>query len=537
MFMQKLFALVLGLFFVAGVASQAFAASPVEFSGYVKVYHESLSNFTRAHHDPYDRDSFFGNRLQIDVTFRPSDNVKVFWQFRGPDYQKWGTGNTTLFTRALYGEISFDWGTIRGGHIVDGLPGTVGGLASLGYVPKYGSEFLSTHVFDYNSPVDALTYSNKWELSNGHKFGLAAYYDKMGSNVLSYDNNSNTWNYGGLNTGQYPVLFGYATSVPGSPGFLQPKDFDYDVFGVEATYEWETGAFGLGLEYSRNMTDPSVKQDWAFFINPSFVQSFGPFAIHFEGKYGWGKRTYDRNFVNPADWNLVANSYFGHPWDGTIDNKGLGLYLDGVYTYDRGDVTIAGWYVSGTNLNEDRGELNSLVTLGDFSPFLVAFNGKTLGNGYYSDVMGSGWNKSHASIGGFEHLADFNTGLTNQWGVGIMGNHTIVPDFVRINYGIGYFRLVKPVVVWYQQNDGSFLNVPAIPANAGYNNGYRYQSKDIGWEIDLGFTFQIFENVSFETQFGYLFNGDAFDSWDSQKGGWSNAKDTFAWANVLAFTF
>jgi hypothetical protein len=104
--------------------------------------------------------------------------------------------------------------------------------------------------------------------------------------------------------------------------------------------------------------------------------------------------------------------------------------------------------------------------------------------------------------------------MGNHWGIGLLGNHAINDD-IKLNYGIGYFRLVES---WHN-------NI----------NGFR-QSKDLGFEIDLGATFQILDNLSFETQFGYMFNGSAYDGWNNN-GVWSNAKDTFAWANVLAVTF
>jgi hypothetical protein len=406
-------------------------------------------------------------------------------------------------------------------------------------------------VFDYNTPIDALTYDNKWDLSNGHKFGLAVYYDKLGSNILTDHADAQAWSNDNIPISKYPFFL----RADGAGDDFSFKDQDYDIFGVEATYEWETGGVSLGVQYDRDLTDPTVEKDYAVYINPAFVQSFGPFAIHFEGIFGWGERTYDKAAVNPADWTGlygIEQAYFGHEWDGTFKSRGLGLYLDGVYTYDQGDVTLSGWYVSGTDLDEKDGKSNSLVKLGDFAPFLVAFNNQTLGTGVFSDDLGSGAFDHYANDlinssplgGGTYNFSGFNTGLTNQWGVAILGNHTLVPDFIKMNYGIGYFRLVKPAFTWLELDDGSYMAAPfvpetdisALPVMGGRQVvGHRKQSKDLGWEIDLGFTFQIVENVWFETQFGYFFNGDAFEYFDGT--GWKDPKDTFAWANVLAFDF
>jgi hypothetical protein len=500
--MNKTLALVLGTLLLS-ISIPSMASSPIEFEGYVKVYHESLSNFSRGPmHGPRtldgftDRDNFFENKLQISVYFRPQENVSVFWQFRGPNYQRWGitplaangTANprdvVNIYTRALYGEIIFPWGTIRGGRIVEGLAGTAGGLASLGYSPSWGSEFLYLNPFDSGDPVDSLTYTNTWD--NG--FGLALYYAKHES----------YWGDGS----NYPDLSSLFTST----GF---KDNDIDVFGIEASYSWETGGFSLGLAYTRDMSDPRVENAYAIKINPAVAQAWGPFAIHFEAMLGWGKQTLSRQFAG---------------LNNTDDNErlagGLGLYIDGVYTYENGDLTLAAWYTSGTDLERDANgdyqvarKQNSLANLGDFAPFLVAYNGVTLGNGYASNSFG--W----FGYGQQTPVANNPNDLNNHWAIAFLGNHEITPE-IKLNYGIGYFSLVNPNYALRTNNDQLVL-----------------QSKDLGWELDIGATFQILDSVTFETQFGYFFNGNAFDYYDAANNTWRNARDTFAWANVLSFTF
>ncbi|MDR1165933.1 MAG: hypothetical protein LBO66_08730 [Deltaproteobacteria bacterium] len=498
--MKKLSALALAAI-LAAMAIPAFAASPVEFKGYLKVFHESLSNFTKSDNAGFggrvpgfglDRDNFFENKFQIAITFRPNDQVSVFWQLRGPNYQRWGNvvdgrAAFNIYTRALYGEAIFPWGTLRAGRIVNGLAGTGNGLTTLGYTPYWGSEFLYAKPFDGPSPVDSLTYTNKWD--NG--FGLAAYYVKQNS-------------YYGVGAGNYP-----------SNSFAFPtyyfKDNDNDIFGIEGSYEWEGGGGVLGVSYQRDMTNPSVDSSYAIFLNPALVQAWGPFAIHFEGKIGWGSQTISRDF-----------SSIGPTADNKFKSNGLGLYLDGVYSYETGDIAFASFYVSGTGFNGDgtvKRERRDLVSLGDFAPFLVAFNRVTLGNGVFTNnirpisVLGTADDRFRANTS--------NNGLDNVWGLSLLGNHAITPE-IKLNYGLGFFRLVEP---GWQAAAGSDLN------------GRTVGEKDLGWEIDLGATFKILDNLTFETQFGYMFNGGAFDIPLANGDGWNSAKDSFAWANVLAFTF
>jgi hypothetical protein len=545
--MKKLLALAFGVFLAAS-AAPALANSPIEFEGYVKVYHESLSNFQRNYDgDNFDRENFFENKIQLDITFIPEDNIKIHWQIRGPNYQRWGVQNidgvntnatdaTRIFTRALWAEVEFPWGTIQAGRIVEGNPGTAGGLASLGYTPSWGSEFLYLNPFDSGDPLDSITFQKDF----GNGFALAAYYGKQKS----------FW-------GEGPYTSELDPWVNGPPYYIRPiavdggfKDNDSDIFGIQGTYQWDDGGFALGVSYVRDVADAFLESAYHIYINPAFVQSFqgdwGEFAIHFEGKYGFGEFVYSKYFVY-RDPNVNVN--------GTMKSKGLGLYLDGVWTYGdgAGDITLASWYVSGSDWNNPNNVrtpedslstgINSLVSLGDFAPFLVAHNGVTLGNGTFSNIFGgSVYVYDQDYIANFPcrmstpretYTPDINcwldNALKNQFGLAILGNHKITPE-IAVNYGIGYFRLVEPVVWWM------LTRTAADP-------GWQPQSKELGWEIDLGFTFQLYEHLSFETQFGYMFNGDAYAIYvenptdSSQLGTWHDPKDTFAWANVIAFTF
>ncbi|MDR2353844.1 MAG: hypothetical protein LBF22_11970 [Deltaproteobacteria bacterium] len=501
--MRKIIALVLGTLLIT-ISIPSMASSPIEFEGYVKVYHETLSNFSRGPQhgginlDGFiDRDNFFENKLQITVTFRPQDNVAIVWQFRGPNYQRWGvTGAATprglsdrdvvnLYTRAVYGEVTFPWGTIRGGRILEGAPGMNAGLATLGYSPTWGSEFLYLNPFDISDPMDALLYTNSWD--NGFYLGL--YYSKYvsywGMETSNYSHNNSRFSHGGY------------------------KDNDMDAFGIEASYSWENGGVGLAVDYTRDMSDPRAEKANYIQINPSAIQAWGPFAIHFEAVLGWGKRTLNRYFSGILDDQ--SNEFYA---------GGFGFYLDGVYTYDSGDLTLAGWYTSGTELERtSNGNYvvsrrdHILALLGDFAPFLVAYNGVTLGNGYASNSFDwFGYDQENP-------VANPPSYLTNHWALAFLGNHEITPE-IKLNYGIGYFRLVNPNYA-VLKNNGQFT----------------LQSKDLGWELDIGATFQILDSVSFETQFGYFFNGSAFDYYDRDYDIWRSARDTFAWANVLTFNF
>jgi hypothetical protein len=155
--------------------------------------------------------------------------------------------------------------------------------------------------------------------------------------------------------------------------------------------------------------------------------------------------------------------------------------------------------------------------MGDFAPFLVAYNNTTLGTGTWTNNVADN----------FGDPLGIDAGDTNHWGLAILGNHAINDD-IRLNYGLGYFRLVSQPF----DTSAQIGNTPN-------------RSKSLGFEIDLGATFQILDNLSFETQFGYMFNGSAHRNSLYVDDGNGNPlavygpkpTDTFAWANVLAVTF
>jgi hypothetical protein len=287
------------------------------------------------------------------------------------------------------------------------------------------------------------------------------------------------------------------------------SDQDADRFGIETKYSWDDGGFTFGVQYIRDMTAPgfpdlsdiadgnnifdfgipalAYSKNWALHINPSLAQSWGPFSIHFEADLAWGKTV----LTDVCDTVSANNCGAGKSADINITTRGFGAYLDASYNYGAGDITLLTWYVHGQSLDTNSDKLYSLVSMGDFAPFLVAYYGQT--RGYALNDTNDVTNL----------LYNFNTTTTfGQFGIGLLGNHAINDD-IKLNWGLGYLMLAKaPIDSW---------------------------SKSVGFEVDLGATFQILDNLSFESQFGYMFNGKALR--DPKPDG------TFAWLNVLAVTF
>jgi hypothetical protein len=497
--MKKLLAVALGVLLVA-MAVPVFAATDLSFSGGYVLMHNIHDNYQRSANRDGNagfNDSFFRHRFNLKLTFQATEDIKVVWQIRAPHWGNWGSVGSGAVgsrynaqSRYFYAEISQPWGTIQIGRVADGSPGVVGGLATLGHGPSWGSGgylYAGGSVFNaWNDVSDGINYNV--QLDNG--FGFAAYYYKM--------SDSETPN--------------------------RTVDDDVERFGIEPRYLWDGGGLTFGLLWVRNMAPLNEtmanifdlsgldnylyfdsfapKDDYTFVINPAIAHSWGQFSIGFEGAFAWGKTTYVLAYRDNTDRYSVEME---------LDKKGYGLYFDATYNYGAGDINFLAWWTDGTDWQADDPDFSDAIGLGDFAPFLVAFGYNSIAAGIDGNSLNQ-W--AYGNQAGFANFGDLVGGGSNQWGIGLLGNHSVTDD-IAFNWGVGYFALVEP----YAWNNERGSNT----------------SKSLGWEIDLGATFNLLDNLTYETQFGYFFNGDAFDRWNGQT--WVQAKDTFAWLNVLAVSF
>jgi len=110
-----------------------------------------------------------------------------------------------------------------------------------------------------------------------------------------------------------------------------------------------------------------------------------------------------------------------------------------------------------------------------------------------------------------------------------------------MHYALAYLALNNP----------NYRVLDRAHATGGVVDGASYvdQDKDLGFEANLGFSFQLLDNLSFVTSFGYMFNGDAYKSLrgynyavdaagnESIKAVWDDPDDSYVWYNTLTFSF
>lgn len=618
--MKRALAMGLGALMVAGSAAPASAAAHIDFSGYYRVMYMSETNTSHTRESASFTDSYFQDRLNLDLTFSPTDEISVYWRLRGPgSYQRWGRGSKddkSLYTHFIYGEIKQDWGTVLVGRISDDLD--VYGLASLGYQPATVDIFTNTGPFDRADVLDGVRYSYAWD--NG--FGIMAQYGKLDNNGQSGGNINGGNGYWGLDE--------WENTDPNGK-----SDQDWDRYQLEATYNWDGGGAALGFFYDRNATyngdgwgrrskpgpgyryypenlaGYAVNKTESWGVNPAIMHSWGDFSMHFEGMAQWGKNYY-----------LYAKDD-GRKGEFSRNATGYGAYLDADYNYGPGNVTLAAWWVSGSDLNDTKDKSIANIVGGNFYPLLVAYNGANLnpGGNRYDDITGkdnlsaigfannayynyvaAGYNSFADTFGtrnpttgfydankpflnhdmlslratnggvgdqavtagyidnfnaivggdaGRQRTTSFNNGTdANHWAIALTGNHAFTDD-ISMHYGLAYLALNKPN---YRVATSGTVDTAAALNWGGI--GYTTQDKDLGFEVDLGFTFQLLDNLKFTSAFGYMFNGDAYkqlkgynvvkgngntgnllENGDSIRARWTDADDSYVWFNSLTFAF
>jgi hypothetical protein len=585
----------LGAVMVAGSAAPAGAASQIDFSGYYRLYNLNGTNMGHLAGDPAFTDSMFLNRLVFAITFRPTDELEIVTELRLPTARRWGSGNSGnntgsgFRTHHYYANIKQDWGTISVGRFSQAM--NQFGLGSLGYAPSYQPIFTYASPFDSGSPVeDGIRYKNKWD--NG--FGLMTQYTKRGNNSVGE---------GGGND----VREG-ASSDQDKDRLQVEGTYEWDGGGVALNLRYDRDASRDKVLFP-GMDPDDFDSRSSFYINPAVMHSWGDFSFHFEGMAGWG----ETKVVGAGNRNLDEEGYAAYldfdynygPGNITLSawyNAGTGL--DEAYNVDGKSKSLVSvnqgnfnpllvalntnWLPQGyrtgiaAGLNNDR--------TGDFSASGI----NLANNAYWNYVNGNDvsvvvnpvtaaqilnapsivglsggitWDGAGApsDVTVDEVLVDFiaarnannhvrqlsfnNATEANHWAIMLGGKHAFTDD-ITLHYAVGYLALNKPN--YRIINTATSTNEDVNDGLAAWTLGYKEQDKDLGFEVDLGFSFQLLDNLQLTSSFGYMFNGDAYkqfkgyqlnssgaddDTAATLTGVWEDADDSYVWQNTLTFSF
>ncbi len=233
-------------------------------------------------------------------------------------------------------------------------------------------------------------------------------------------------------------------------------DQDSDVYEAAVWYKTKDMRVALGYDYFDNQGTSSLSST-KHLIKGYYNQNFGGLYAESEFAYAWGENEYD-NTVTTAD----------------TDIENFAIMADLGMVMNKLDVGILAFYASGDSDGAADGDLDAALSpsaevngLGEqFQPYTI-LTGATTGMlvGDYNPANGSMTAAGVISVG---LHADF-----------------AVNDKLSLHSAVAYAE--------------------ADDAPAGVDDEY-------GWEIDLGASYKLMDNLTYRADFGYLKTGDFFEA-------------------------
>lgn len=251
--------------------------------------------------------------------------------------------------------------------------------------------------------------------------------------------------------GDLTILAGYEKLAENDRISSLVSDEDMDGYFAAGIYKFQYGQAGLLGYYIRDNRElalgfiPGGYDHTMIILSPYFKATFGD--LYLEGQYYWKGGGFD--FVNP----LIADvDYKGHSWylyaKFAIDQ----WYVGGQYAFVQGD--------DGSDPTKNKnGQTGS-----DYNPTLLLWN----------DNMGFG-------LGSYGNAT--GASMANAW---------LIQGFVG---GKPMPKLSVQAALTYAKAHKTPITAPLM-------------EKDIGTELDLEATYQIYDNLSWWFGFGYLWAGD-----------------------------
>jgi hypothetical protein len=283
----------------------------------------------------------------------------------------------------------------------------------------------------------------------------------------------------------------YDVRVAENVAASQP-DQDIDFYGVLDAYKLADGVISIdftwaaapssGGPFDTIFGNPGSKVN-LYNLGLSYASKLGPFHLKLEGDYQMGS---------------AENSTLG-AGSGSSDFKGYQAILQGNVPMEALDINFGAMYGSGLKqLDGDTSkDVNQIITVMD--------------------------NDQHYTLI-YEYLE--KTAALNTLGVGGPNQsiHTGFANTAALNLGVMFHagkKLDIGVDYWYLQ----------APEKAAIN-GYTATSSNLGQEVDFKFNWKLYDNLSWNWQFGWFKHGDAYKHADG-----SDADDSTATLGMLSFKF
>jgi hypothetical protein len=328
---------------------------------------------------------------------------------------------------------------------------------------------------------------------------------------------------GTFTVGKQPVVLGYGLAFSDSSGYLDGVKWSnkWGPVGVAAMYfKWQDNVDLGGADEIYNRDSDVWILDLMYTPNENHtIELFGGYV-----KYGtalpqghssaWWDGLYSRNTdIVHANIGFVGIGYTGEIADM--------LTLKGEFSYLFGREDLSNWggsdhaLVTGYNLYVDASWHNELMRVG------LAF---VHGSGQEPDMYEAiHRNENFITADEFVFgniIASGNGGLNDDWGGGLgfcddIENLTALKLYFEI-YPMEKLSL-NAAVIWARWTEPVGGNTPYVhPVNYYAAGGWSFDcwyasTHDLGWEIDLGLSYEIMEGLTYSLAAGVLLPGKSFD--------------------------
>ena len=463
-------------------------------------------------------DGYMDHNLKINMQFMPSDKLTLNVELNALKEQMWGDGqankswggadNTAAADSPEFNKV---WMTIKSPFGVFDIGRMDGGVAGT-WINGSGRSPVSADRSWGNSRRDADRI--KWTFPLSKSFMLIGVYDRIvEGNGRFTDVAANT----------YPANRGRLTNAPQNAylNFRDQSQLDVDAWTLVPYYRWANGVFNVQITYMKNdaalsrtllannygalfaLFQPAApgvlpaggpaaaawryahlnakalsrRRDTSWTIRPALRLMYGPWEFNADVAYVSGTREYykpdkDDNALIMAGrhplYPLGAPPAGGNVELKDQDLDGRAYYFDIQYKYGPGSVGLLYAYHSGDNdANDDTmdGQRNCGQ---DFKPLYAAF-------GKYTD---------------YSLYAANNFWMWTAW-----IDHSLTEDLI-LHAAYGYMRRLEKPQPWFGRD--------------GWYHAYADQSLDYGQELDLGLSYKIMDNLTYQAHFGYFWAGDWF---------------------------
>ena len=451
---NKLVIAALGIVLLVAFTATAMAETKVSFKGSYRARYFYKYNFNLGTGDegeqPNGSVGYFDQRFRLGAKFMPSDKLSFNLDLQAINGNKWGTQTSGVEWSGYPGS------TVTTGVDANGDPVTVDMSAndydsSLEVRYAYIRYITSFGIFDVG----------RMSASTGGLANLGYFGDAFAEGVAPFDAEAPAQRIKYvLPLGNFTLVAIYQKSLETDAYDAFVSDSDVDVGIICGTIKWATGAANPTIIFVRNRANPAFDTN-LYTFDPGFIQNFGPFAIHAELKYTVG--------------TMEATADGGQD----VDVSGLGIYLDGVYSYGTGSVALMAWYLTGDDDAADDETTDAVTIGGDHCPLMVLYD-LVLDDNIVGDAA-------------------------NHWVVGGWWDHNITEDLM-LHAALGYVSLVETA--------------------DGMDDYY-------GSEVDFGVSYQIADGLSFSSMVGYFAPGDYCE--DVNNG--NDVEGAFAWKSTLEVSF